>query len=28
VAFDNGVLTILDLPRVQAERDSRMNLTG
>jgi len=28
VAFDNGVLTILDLPRVQAERDSRINLAG
>jgi len=28
VAFDNGVLTILDLPRVQAERDSRINLAA
>lgn len=28
VAFDNGVLTILDLPRVQAERDSRINLSA
>lgn len=26
IAFDSGVLTILDLPRVQAERDSRINL--
>lgn len=28
VTFDNGVLTILDLPRVQAERDSRINLSS